>query len=224
MLRCAILLIFTLSTHANNFINDNEIASKRLGYIIGENIRSNKINLDLEAFLSGLENDDEKLEISSEDSYFEILENLKNFILIEKQNLNLKIANRFLEENKKRPNVIEIIPGKIQYESIIKGSGDEITPDNTPLIKYTCSTLDNKILFKTSEPQVVSPDNLILGFSKGLIGMKEGEKRVIYIHPDFGDQNQDTPFLIKLEVEVLKSQNSSKISKSLISNIVKYIR
>ena len=51
----------------------------------------------------------------------------------------------------------------------------------------------------------------IPGFAKGMLGMKEGEKRVLYIHPElaYGLTGQLPPnSLLIFEVEIVKANSS----------------
>jgi len=70
------------------------------------------------------------------------------------------------------------------------------------------------------EPYSVLPmmslDEIIPGLKSGLIGMKEGEKRTIYIHPDlaYGSAGYLPPnSLLTFEIELVKA-NSSTVEQS----------
>ena len=47
------------------------------------------------------------------------------------------------------------------------------------------NTLTVKYLAKVKKDKITLNDTII-GFKKGLVGMKKGEKRMIYVHPELG--------------------------------------
>lgn len=122
---------------------------------------------------------------------------------------NLQIANDFMAENAKTQGIVVVEPGKLTYEVIKEGEGPAVTENATPLINYTGKFADGTV-FGTSEetgPITISLDRTIPGFSKGLIGMKTGEKRRLYIHPDlaYGTKGDLPPnALLVFDVELLK--------------------
>ena len=83
-------------------------------------------------------------------------------------------------KNKKEHGVVEVVPGKLQYLIIKEGTGATVEPHSSPKIHYTGKYQDGTV-FGTSEemggPITIPLDQTIPGFSKGIMGMKEGEKR-----------------------------------------------
>jgi len=217
--------LFVLLLILTNFLFAKDLAplckaeSNFLGKMIAKKLRSNNFKLDIDALIEGIQGCD-KEQFISDDEYLYLITHLQEFLAGEKKNTDLKIADTFLQENKKKPDVIEIIPEKLQYKVIREGNGYEVTQTSRPLVNYKLVKLDGTIIFETKEPQPISLDDAILGFSKGLIGMKEQEVRVIYIHPEYGfkkDENQIANSLLKIEVELLKSDYTTSIDSSLIS-------
>ena len=127
---------------------------------------------------------------------------------------NLKAANEFLAKNGKEAGVFEIEPGKLQYTIIQEGKGAAVQADSKPKINYSGRYLDGTV-FDTSDnvggPVAIPLGQTISGFSRGLVGMKEGEKRRIFIHPDFGYGTQ-SPLppnsLLIFDVEVVKANSA----------------
>ena len=71
---------------------------------------------------------------------------------------------------------------------------------------------------------MVSLDETIPGFSKGIIGMKEGEKRTLYIHPDLAygvNGNLPPNSLLTFEIEIVKA-NSPQEQDTLMSSTASY--
>src|SRR4029079_2074003 len=124
---------------------------------------------------------------------------------------NLKSANDFMEKNKKESNVKEVVPGKLQYSILKEGNGATVDSHSSPKIHYTGKYQDGTV-FGTSEemggPITIPLDQTIPGFSKGIVGMKEGEKRRLFVHPDlgYGTTGQLPPNeLLIFDIEVVKA-------------------
>lgn len=208
MVRKAILF---LSFFSIAFASDDVTKiSEAMGHLIGRNLQSLGLEIDIDAVVKGM-ND----EATGKSSPMNEEECVEAIALLQEQSLtkiaieNLEAANQFLEENGKREGVISLEQGKLQYEVLEKGKGQEVHSYNSPLVR-----LNGKL--KTGESigvseEVVSLDNAILGFSKGLLGMKEGEKRTLYIHPDLGygkEGNIEPNALLIFEVELLRADAS----------------
>jgi len=100
---------------------------------------------------------------------------------------NLKEANDFLQKNRTQEGVIAL-DEKLQYKLVEAGKGPLVTEESTPLIHYEGKLLDGTVFassMSSGGPISVAIQDTIAGFSKGLVGMKEGEKRQLFIHPDF---------------------------------------
>jgi len=130
---------------------------------------------------------------------------------------NLKVAESFLEENKKETEVIALEEGKVQYKITEAGQGSaQVEAHCSPLIKYAGKYLDGMVFGASKEEEAVSLDEIIPGLRAGLIGMKEGEKRTVYIHPDlaYGTTGLLAPnSLLMFEIEVVKT-NAPLISET----------
>ena len=116
-----------------------------------------------------------------------------------------------MAKNAKEANVIEIEPGKLQYMILIKGNGPAVEAHATPSINYVGKYLDGTV-FGSSEdaggPINIPLDQTIPGFSKGIQGMKEGEKRRLFVHPSmgYGTMGHLPPnSLLIFDIEVVKA-------------------
>jgi peptidylprolyl isomerase len=125
---------------------------------------------------------------------------------------NLKSAEKFLKEVNSKKGITVIEPAKLSYEILQEGSGDAVKENSTPLINYSGKFIDGSV-FGTSDdtgPISISIENTIPGFTKGLLGMKQGEKRRLYIHPElgYGTRGELPPnSLLIFDVEVLKTDS-----------------
>jgi len=69
---------------------------------------------------------------------------------------------------------------------------------------------------ETGGPITIPLDQTIPGFSKGLVGMKEGEKRRLFVHPDlgYGTMGQLPPNeLLIFDIEVVKADTADEKDK-----------
>ena len=99
---------------------------------------------------------------------------------------NMDAANAFMSTNKTKDNVIEIEPCKLQYTTVKEGKGPVVEKHFTPLVKFTGKLEDGNIFVASSEHQQLPLSEAITGLSKGIVGMKEGEKRTLFVHPEYG--------------------------------------
>jgi len=99
---------------------------------------------------------------------------------------NLKKAEEFLAQNGSTEGITVLEEGKLQYLVNQEGAGAVVQENCSPVIQYVGKLLDGAVFGASKEEEVVNLDETIPGFSKGLVGMKEGEKRTLYIHPELG--------------------------------------
>lgn len=200
-------VIFLSLCFTNSFFGhvDSGKLSEALGHMIGKNLQSLDVPLDIGAIAKGLQ--DEAAGISSpmtEDACVETLVKLQ-------EEKSLEEAVAFLNANRKRECVISLEEGKLQYEVLKKGEGQKVQSYNSPLVRLK---KERDSLEVDSKDEVLALDEAIPGLKLGIIGMKEGEVRKLYIHPDlaFGKlkhielQNS----LLIFEVEIIKADASSE--------------
>jgi peptidylprolyl isomerase len=199
------------STTASSDADTSKI-SEALGNFIGRNLKSPGIQFDVESLVKGLRDGAAgKPSPMSDEEYEKAMGELQLKAFNALAETNLEAADKFLNDNAKAEGVIEITPGKLQYKVLQEGKGDAVPEHGTPLINYTGKFIDGSV-FGTSEnsdgPISISIDNTIPGFSKGLAGMKEGEKRRLFVHPDvgYGKGGQLPPnSLLIFDIEIVKA-------------------
>jgi FKBP-type peptidyl-prolyl cis-trans isomerases 1 len=99
-------------------------------------------------------------------------------------------TNQFLSVVAKQKNIQCLVPKKLYYQVTKAGASDNsVTIHSNSLgINYLISDLmDNQFLgnYKFGDPLDITLDKLIPGLAHGMLGMKKGEVREIFIHPDF---------------------------------------
>lgn len=194
------------------------LLSEAFGHFIGKNLKSPGVTFDIEAVIRGIRNGaDGKPAPMNDQEYETAMTKLQERAFAALSDQNLQAAKDFLQKNASEPGVKEIEAGKLQYQVITPGSGEEVKPHSSPLINYSGKYLDGTV-FGTSEevggPITIPLDQTIPGFSKGLLGMKEGEKRRLFVHPELGYGtmgNLPPNALLIFEVEVVKA-NAAEVN------------
>lgn len=188
--------------------------SEAFGHFIGRNLKTPGINFDLESIIKGMRDGYEgKPAPMSDKEYEELMAKIQEQAFSQLSSHNLKEANDFLEKNAKAAGIVVVEPGKLEYSILQDGNGSAVTEHSSPQIKYTGKFLDGTVFGSSEEtggPITIPLDQTIPGFSKGIVGMKEGEKRKLFVHPDlgYGTTGHLPPnSLLIFEVEVVKAQS-----------------
>ncbi len=189
--------------------------SEAFGHFIGRNLNNPGVHFDLESIIRGLRSGYAGNPAPMSDQEYEkLMTKLQESAFDQLSQENLKAANTFLEKNKKAEGVIELEPGKLQFIVLQKGTGPEVKAEDVPQINYVGKFIDGST-FGSSE-EVGGPITIPLststlkGLTQGLIGMKEGEKRRLFVHPDLaygakGAGQLPPNALLIFEVEVVKA-------------------
>ena len=122
---------------------------------------------------------------------------------------NLAQAEEFLKKNTSNQGIITIEDGKVQYKIEKEGTGAILSENSSPLIRYVGKFLDGTVFSSSTEEEPISLAEVIPGLKTGLLGMKEGEKRTIYIHPEYayGTASSLPPnSLLTFEIEIVKAE------------------
>jgi peptidylprolyl isomerase len=184
--------------------------SEAFGHLIGKNLESIGLELDIQAIVKGLKDSAAgKTSPMTENECIQAISAAQESVFIEMSEKNLVQANDFLEKNKKIDGIVSCEEGQVQYKIDKEGTGESLKPGDTPLIQYVGKFLDGSVFGDSKEPEPFALDEVISGLKTGLLGMKEGEKRTIFIHPDqaYGTKGSLPPnSLLTFEIELLKTQ------------------
>ncbi|MBS0585659.1 MAG: FKBP-type peptidyl-prolyl cis-trans isomerase [Verrucomicrobia bacterium] len=194
--------------------------SRAFGHLMGQHLETLGLEFDMPSVIQGIQ--DRLNGIAAPMSETECLQALGQIQEIAFQTQcheNLKKAEDFLKQNKNEPGVVELEAGKLQYVRLAEGKGSIVEEHFCPLIRYCGKFLDGKVFGQSQEDDVLSLDDTIEGFKKSIVGMREGEKRRIFIHPELG-YGQSTGFLppnslLTFEIEVIKA-NTPKADDSTL--------
>jgi peptidylprolyl isomerase len=204
----------TPAAHTQNSDVDINKISQALGNFIGRNLNSPGVHFDLESIIKGIRDGAAgKPSPLNDQEYEQAMTLLQQQAINTVSSKNLDEANAYMKENAHAKGVVEVIPGKLQYQILEEGSGPVVEEHGNPQITYTGKYIDGTI-FGSSDtaggPITVPLDQTIPGFAKGLVGMKEGEKRRLFVHPEvgYGTNGQLLPnSLLIFDVEVIKAKS-----------------
>lgn len=124
---------------------------------------------------------------------------------------NLAEANAFLEENKKKPNVVTL-PSGLQYKVITQGTGTPPGPVDFVTVNYRGTLLDGTEFdssYKRGTPSTFAVNAIIPGWSEALQLMTPGSKWELYVPPNlaYGEQGAGRQIepnsLLNFEVELI---------------------
>lgn len=197
--------------------------SEAFGHFIGRNLKSPGVKFDLESIIKGMRDGAAGKPAPMTDKEYELaMLKLQEKAYKQLADDNLAEANKFLTDNLKTNKIVELEPGKLQYVIIQEGTGPVVTEKSQPQITYKGTYADGNEFSSSEEaggPITIPLDQTIPGFSKGLLGMKEGETRKIFVHPDlgYGTSGQLPPNkLLIFEVHVVKADNPGDKKSALM--------
>jgi peptidylprolyl isomerase len=184
--------------------------SEAFGFLMGKNIDSMGVKFDIDSFVKGLQDAAAgKAYPMTELECIEAITAAQEAAFKEKAELNLSAANIFLKENSLKEGIVSLEEGKVQYKIEKTGSGSPLQESNSPLVRYTGKFLDGSVFGSSLEDEPLALEEIISGLKAGMLGMKEGEKRTIYIHPDcaYGTKGSLPPnSLLTFEIEIIRSE------------------
>ena len=164
--------------------------SEAFGHLIVSNLDNPGFHFDFDAIMKGMRDAiDGQPSPMSEEQYEKAITAIQEKIFSEMAVKNLNEANGFMDQNACEGGIVCLEDGKLQYRVTQEGEGREVPQDGTPLINYTGRYLDGTVFgssLDNGSPITLPLDRTIPGFRLGIVGMKEGEKRTLYIHPDLG--------------------------------------
>jgi len=189
------------------------LISEAFGHLIAKHIVSLGINFDMASIVKGLQDAGEgKMSPMPETECIEAIAKTRETAFKELSQANLQKADTFMQENLKGTDIVTLEKGKLHYHIDQNGDGPSVIEGSTPVIRYVGKFLDGSVFGASKEDDVVILDETIPGFGKGLLGMKEGEKRTLYIHPDlaYGTMGQLPPnSLLIFEIQLLKATSTA---------------
>ena len=209
-----ILSASTIFLEEQNFTKDEiELSSECMGNLLWQNLNDCCSHYDLEIILRTIKelSTKEKNPMNIEECS-KIMEKVWAKMIDAEAHKNLVKSELFLKQISAKQGVTEVVPGKLYYEILQAGSGVSVTDQSSPLLHFIESDFNGNIIRNTFDkaPIKITLAETILGFSKGVNGMKPREKRKIYVHPDLGYgkfERAESELLLIYEVEIINTIN-----------------
>ena len=195
-----IFILFLISCSKNkefegvsNLKNENDSSSYAIGADLGENLKSQDIEINYNAFLSGIKNSYESKEhlLSKEDRRL-AFQRLQNTVKSSQENKaveNSKIAEDFLKKIKTTDSDIVETKTGLLYKVIKSGNGKKPTSMDQVQVNYEGRLIDNTIFdssYEKGDPATFRLNRVIKGWTEGLQLMSPGAEYTFYIPPSLG--------------------------------------
>jgi peptidylprolyl isomerase len=184
--------------------------STTYGHLIQKSLNNPMVKLNPKAVMQGIQDGiDGKPSPLTEKEYEEALTLIQQFAYDDMAKKNLEEAEALLKKHGAEEGVVTLENGKILYKITQPGTGEVVTEETIPTINYEANYSNGQKLGSSEQsggPIDVKLSDTIPGFAKGILGMKVGEKRRIYIHPElgFGKSGQLPNGLLIFDIEVTK--------------------
>ncbi len=97
-----------------------------------------------------------------------------------------RAGDEFLAENADKPGV-QVKPSGLQYKVLREGEGASPGPQDVVVVHYEGTTIDGEIFdssYKRGEPARFPLNQVIRGWTEGLMDMKPGGERMLYLPAD----------------------------------------
>ena len=188
--------------------------SYSLGADLGENLKKQNVEIDYDIFMAGLMDGMETGMVKLDQKQRRAVMTALQKSLRTKANLegdtNLKLAEKFLVNNKTKKGIKET-PTGLQYRIISEGDGDNPKKTDKVRVHYVGRLMDGSEFdssIKRGEPTEFGLNQVIKGWTEGLQLMKVGSKYEFFIHPKIAYGSRPRPSipansLLIFEVELI---------------------
>lgn len=181
--------------------------SEHLGHLIIDTLHEYVPHYDLEVVIQTIRRIESGQEpLKSLDICQNALFEFKCKMIEEETRQNLEAAQLFLAHVAQKKDMVEVKKDKLYYEILGQGHGRTIDRDSSPLLHFTETNLEGKVIRDTREENEslkIKLSETIAGFCQGVCGMQIGERRKIYVHPDLAYGKLSRNQLSIFEVEIL---------------------
>ena len=182
----------------SNLSSFEDSTSYSIGADLGANLKRQNVDIDYDVFLAGLI---DGMELSEEDAKLnqkerrEVMSLLQNRIRENEKNQgsgNLKLADEFLDKNKKDNSDIKETPTGLQYRVLKEGTGEMPKKTDRVKVHYVGRLMDGS-KFDSSvdrgEPTEFGLNQVIKGWTEGITYFKEGGEGILLIPSNLGYGN-----------------------------------
>lgn len=198
-----------------NLDNDRAKYSYAVGQQIGRNMKSQSIDLDINAFTLAIKHQIEGKESMLTDeevrkAMSKMAEN-RNKKRREEAEVNKKAGQEYLEKNKAK-NGVKVTDSGLQYEVLTEGKGKKPKSTDKVKVHYKGTLIDGTEFdssYKRNSPAEFPVDRVIPGWTEALTLMTVGSKWKLYIPSDLAYGEAGRPSIppnsvLLFEVELLE--------------------
>ncbi|MFI0473335.1 FKBP-type peptidyl-prolyl cis-trans isomerase [Halomonas sp. HMF6819] len=181
---------------------DEQRLAYSLGVTLGESMKADIDDLDIDTFTNGMRDVFEDNELAlSEEEMMETLVAFQQRSMQEREEQAAEIAEmnqqegeEYLAENAERDDV-EVTESGLQYEVLESGDGESPGPEDTVEVNYEGMLLDGTVFdssFERGESVTFQVNQVIEGWQEALQMMSVGDKWMIYIPSElaYGENGQ----------------------------------
>lgn len=197
-------------------VNTGEIIGAFIWKEVGE-------HCNFESFIKGLEAAKNQSEPTvSEEQFIRVMIEIEKKSWKKNAQDNLRAAENFLKSILENEHLVVVIPGKVFYEVLSASNNNFHCAElKTGIFHMVCKLLNGDIVIDTYRDQTPVTQDLnsaIDGFRLSVQTMQKGEKRRLYIHPDYayGEWGKPGPNeLLVIDVELLdflKADSNERVS------------
>lgn len=214
-MRCLplLLVVLTLPPLVLAEAKDNEALSYSLGVRLGERLRDEVPELQLQALLKGLQQAyrGEKLELPAEQIEDLLAAHEARLASTTDDSPTQQAERRFLAKEKAKPGTHEL-PGGVLWRELRAGQGPRPKADQQVSVRYSGRLADGTLFDESQEPQWFRLDSLIAGWRTALLAMPAGARWQLVIPSTQAYGAEGAGDLIPphaplvFEVELLKSR------------------
>jgi FKBP-type peptidyl-prolyl cis-trans isomerase len=181
-----VLIGMGFSAKSQEEMTKEQKSSYAIGINIGNNISHDGVELDYEAFMQGIKDAYAGTNKFTDQQMQEIFTQLQEDLQAKKKNgtaAEIAKGAKFLEENKKNPEVKETASG-LQYMVLQEGKGEHPTATSKVTVHYTGKLIDGTVFDSSvdrGEPITFGLNQVIRGWTEGLQLMTPGSKYRFFI-------------------------------------------
>ena len=180
------LVIMGFSAKSQTEMTKQQKSSYAIGFNVGNNMSHDGVELDYDAFVQGIKDAYAGTNKFTDEQMQEIFMELQQDLQAKRQSgtaAEIAKGAKFLEENKKNPEVKETASG-LQYMVLQEGKGEHPTATSKVTVHYTGKLLDGTVFdssVERGEPITFGLNQVIPGWTEGLQLMTPGAKYRLFI-------------------------------------------
>lgn len=181
-----VLVGMGFSAKSQTEMTNQQKSSYAIGFNVGSGMHRDGIELDYDAFVQGMKDAYAGTNKFTDQQMQEIFNQLQQDIEAQKKSgtaAEIAKGAKFLEENKKNPEVKETASG-LQYMVLQEGKGEHPTATSKVTVHYTGKLIDGTVFdssVERGEPITFGLNQVIRGWTEGLQLMTPGSKYRLFI-------------------------------------------